>query len=406
MHPCDLLVLEICNCLVPQWWILYRMSKAAFFVSSHFDSFCRGIDRQSILSVLRWIFHMIRYYLLSSDTNVLVGINTMCVNKKSSRHGSFLELATFVLLSLCSSRCSKIFCGVPAIIIYLIFAFVQRFYNAFGVRFHADRTLHDHDELQTPQQMPVPVSPNLADEREPSARLTPQISALSPRARRCASGPLWISSCNASSRCSSASATSCMVGVFRAPSLSCQKLFISQSISSLPEAHLRTTDRPPPVFRSLSTRAYYPTGSGHWHTRVLRKRNDYDTLRNSECMGKCIYIQSYEYNPLCRLHQTIEVIHRVCSPLFYSLYSYSTSIQINKNHICKYFDFFLEFKESYGGVVYCKIENKMYLFLKCKCTYTSNFKYKITKIIIIVHEDRFRRHKYYDVLKIITMKDN
>lgn len=36
-------------------------------------------------------------------------------------------------------------------------------------------------ELQTPQQMPVPVSPNLADEREPSARLTPQISAPSPR---------------------------------------------------------------------------------------------------------------------------------------------------------------------------------------------------------------------------------
>jgi len=21
MHPCDLLALEICNCLVPQWWV-------------------------------------------------------------------------------------------------------------------------------------------------------------------------------------------------------------------------------------------------------------------------------------------------------------------------------------------------------------------------------------------------
>jgi hypothetical protein len=29
--------------------------------------------------------------------------------------------------------------------------------------------------------------------------------------------------------------------------------FISQSINSLPDAHLRTTDLPPPVFRSLST---------------------------------------------------------------------------------------------------------------------------------------------------------
>lgn len=42
--------------------------------------------------------------------------------------------------------------------------------------------------------------------------------------RKWASGPLCTSSCNASSRCSSASATSWMVGVFRAPSLSCQKL--------------------------------------------------------------------------------------------------------------------------------------------------------------------------------------
>jgi len=123
------------------------------------------------------------------------------------------------------------------------------------------------DELQIPQQTPVPVSPSLADEPELSARLAPQISTPSPRAsfpssyqikhrncdlfticlsiilctnkiyisvpvthgdrrirRKCASGPLWISSCKASSRCSSASATSCMVGVFRAPSLSCQKL--------------------------------------------------------------------------------------------------------------------------------------------------------------------------------------
>lgn len=59
------------------------------------------------------------YYLLSSDTNVLVGMNTMCVSRKSSKHGSFLEPATFVLLSRCSSRCSRIFCGVPAMIMYL-----------------------------------------------------------------------------------------------------------------------------------------------------------------------------------------------------------------------------------------------------------------------------------------------
>lgn len=59
------------------------------------------------------------YYLFSSDTSVRVGMNTMCVNKKSSKHGSFLEPATFVLLSLCSSRCSRIFCGVPAMIMYL-----------------------------------------------------------------------------------------------------------------------------------------------------------------------------------------------------------------------------------------------------------------------------------------------
>lgn len=59
------------------------------------------------------------YYLFSSDTSVRVGMNTMCVSKKSSKHGSFLEPATFVLLSLCSSRCSRIFCGVPAMIMYL-----------------------------------------------------------------------------------------------------------------------------------------------------------------------------------------------------------------------------------------------------------------------------------------------
>lgn len=43
--------------------------------------------------------------------------------------------------------------------------------------------------------------------------------------------------------------TSCLLN----ESWSVDTRFISQSISSLPEAHLRTTDRPPPVFRSLST---------------------------------------------------------------------------------------------------------------------------------------------------------
>jgi len=38
------------------------------------------------------------------------------------------------------------------------------------------------DELQTPQQMPVPVLPSLAGELEPSAHLVPQISAPSLRA--------------------------------------------------------------------------------------------------------------------------------------------------------------------------------------------------------------------------------
>lgn len=43
--------------------------------------------------------------------------------------------------------------------------------------------------------------------------------------------------------------TSCLLN----ESWSVDTRFISQSISSLPEAHRRTTDRPPPVFRSLST---------------------------------------------------------------------------------------------------------------------------------------------------------
>lgn len=74
--------------------------------------------------------------------------------------------------------------------------------------------------------------------------------------------------------------------------------------SASPDHGSATTGLPVPEHGVLITeqqRAYYPTGSGHWHTGVLRKRNDNDKLKNSECMSKCINTQLYEYNPLCRL---------------------------------------------------------------------------------------------------------
>jgi len=57
--------------------------------------------------------------------------------------------------------------------------------------------------------------------------------------------------------------------------------------STPPSRGSTTTGLPVPEYGILITeqqRAQHPTGSGHRHTGVLRKRNDYDTLQKSECM--------------------------------------------------------------------------------------------------------------------------
>lgn len=64
----------------------------------------------------KWFVLEKGYKLANSLINIGTGIKTMCVNKKSSRNGSFGPICPPKRVS---NKCSSIFCGVPDITVYL-----------------------------------------------------------------------------------------------------------------------------------------------------------------------------------------------------------------------------------------------------------------------------------------------
>lgn len=67
---------------------------------------------------INYILNVIKkgYKLASSSMSIGTGMKTMCVNRKSSKNGSFGPTCP---PSRVSKRCSNIFCGVPDITVYL-----------------------------------------------------------------------------------------------------------------------------------------------------------------------------------------------------------------------------------------------------------------------------------------------